>query len=291
MIAERETTWVYTKIYVPPDNTDAVLVGSILDVVRRYGARIDVWFYLRFFDERGAHIRFRCLTDLDTADEMASTDFEWGRPNTAIAMDLYEPETGKWGDGSGLRASERVFQISSEIALRLLASASGIGDGRLATGIIFIIEIAQTIGLSVEQRRGFVETHFNWWSGNAALSSERYAEISSKLDEAIPGIRAFFDDSGSRENARVDSRRFAESVAASFDEMSDARRSVLYFAHQHLHLMLNRLGLSPLDEAAVALGVLDEQFALGCFLDDETAVAEQKGSISERKENAKWIRQ
>ena len=68
--------------------------------------------------------------------------------------------------------------------------------------------------------------------------------------------------------------------------MDDVERSVLYFAHQQLHLMLNRLGLTASDEAAASFIVLNEKFIDGNGFFGSVTVAQRRDSACERKEDA-----
>ncbi|WP_308120677.1 lantibiotic dehydratase C-terminal domain-containing protein, partial [Streptomyces bambusae] len=97
------------------------------------------WFFLRFVDEHGLHVRLRHHGPLDAiaALEEAADRILTGRPEAhptapltpptrpprgvrGHAKGLYEPEYAKFAGPAGVRRAERAFQASSEFALEVI---------------------------------------------------------------------------------------------------------------------------------------------------------------------------
>ena len=135
----QSAVWFYIKLYPLPDtDLDETLRAFVVPFVYHWRSRCQRWFFLRFVDQNGPHIRLRMLVDGTTADAMYSDIFvsfavspvpkRWrtrtwipasvysetpGGGTARVSLDLYSPETSKWGTGHFLEAAESTFEASS----------------------------------------------------------------------------------------------------------------------------------------------------------------------------------
>lgn len=149
--------WIYLKLYLGEaiDRMDQLIVQLGQSVPGLDGAA--GWFFIRYFDETGVHIRLRvraqrgqesklagelqhrCANALNALHELLpSTYYPMVAPvgidqamkrvkaagahnDVQVVVDRYEPEVDKFGGVVGVRFAEEVFQVSSELACEILA--------------------------------------------------------------------------------------------------------------------------------------------------------------------------
>jgi Lantibiotic biosynthesis dehydratase C-term len=141
--------WVFWKIYPSRfEQLDDVLhqiVSPLVAEIRRT-SRLERWFFIRYVDERGWHIRLRMCGPPEeheqwsrklealVSDRLYSLPVPAGTqkqliPNTSVGQKLtdpgyttafYEPEYEKYGGLHGMAIAEEFFQSSSDLVLDLL---------------------------------------------------------------------------------------------------------------------------------------------------------------------------
>lgn len=229
--------WTYWRLYASPDELDraALELSSIVQGVEETSVR---WFFIRYTDAGGPHIRFRIRTSPDGADRL----FLLRRSITyRIEADLYEPETAKWGTGRSLEAAESAFQASSEFALSALSADAD----RLRVAYRVMLESVFRLVPEPEVRARMLETHATWWLSGNGPGSPLYGE--ALRESRLPAHGDAGEPSGLGGLDRV-----VAAFGAALDAADDSHVP-LYHLHQHLHLTMNRLGLGARQEALVAL--------------------------------------
>jgi hypothetical protein len=175
----------------------------------------------------------------------------------AYSKHVYEPEIAKFGD---MAVAERLFQLSSETALELLARHR---DGS-RSGLAAALMLAMTAGLPERQRPAFLHQYGWYWSGGPARRSWTAAPWTSLAD---PRVRAKAGGLLAEANAVLGGpsgellRGFARQFWAAAHSMP--LRSGYFQLFHHLHLAGNRLGVFPAAEAVIArllfLSAVDQQ--------------------------------
>ncbi|MFE0253651.1 lantibiotic dehydratase [Streptomyces sp. NPDC059010] len=131
--------WLYLKLHLSSRAQDDLLrdhVPELVDLAGRQGA--DGWFYIRYTDEAGHHLRLRLHGDAGAPERL------WGSVAPAVGALLrrwqrqglvrghvlaqYDPETERYGGPAAERLAERVFQYDSEAAVALLHLAKDPGN-------------------------------------------------------------------------------------------------------------------------------------------------------------------
>ncbi|MEU1055433.1 lantibiotic dehydratase [Streptomyces sp. NPDC005876] len=124
--------WLYLKLYGAARTQDDLLrdhLPGLVALAAEHGA--DRWFFIRYTDEGGHHLRLRL--------HAARSEDLWARAAPAVGALLvrwqreglvrghtvaqYDPETERYGGPEAGAAAERVFQHDSEAALELLRVA------------------------------------------------------------------------------------------------------------------------------------------------------------------------
>jgi thiopeptide-type bacteriocin biosynthesis protein len=229
------STWTYWKVYAPPTEVDR-LVLTLRQLVERVAGAATDWHFLRYADHSGPHLRFRAFTAPSIADALHAMRHQLGHP---VRPDLYEPEVEKWGS-TGVVGAERVFAASTLLAAQAIEQRTDISDRVLRRTVAVLVPDERS-------RRSVLRTHAAWWMGERDPDGGGVERALSALRDEPPS-GAQDREAGSDEFLQ----RFVDDLAAAM-RTAGPEHPPTYHLHQHLHLTMNRLGLDPHREAAVAL--------------------------------------
>lgn len=277
--------WLYYRVY--PGRLEAMeplLRTAVADAVACISqlAGIDRWFFVRYVDYRGYHVRLRfsgtldAINALQTKVEHLLTSSLAGlrnlepRPVRALvplpipslvsedvgyALDLYEPEYEVYGGKAGVQIAERLFQVSSELALEIVAEADRSDvEPRIPLALLMMMTTAET--WLVAERPGFWDRYATFWSGGDEAAALRWRE-SLRTGAARRGrvVRehcwAIMGDERIRrlvDRYRVALQKAFYAYQVDFPELDQES-----LCSQLIHLMNNRLGIFPFEEAYMAL--------------------------------------
>jgi hypothetical protein len=144
--------WIYLKLYLghAVDKIDGLILETLPKILAL--ERFERWFFLRYIDEKGVHLRLRfkvpagnavrlapairtlCEKGLEEMTRWPPADY---RPmvlpvgfdaqrspspdaTVGVVVDAYEPELDKFGGARGMPIAEEIFEGSSRIALEIL---------------------------------------------------------------------------------------------------------------------------------------------------------------------------
>lgn len=229
-----------------------------------------VWFFLRYLDATGLHIRIRvhgeaaklCELEGQLRQQLAYWHADHPEEVSYLRRAIYVPEWRKWGGSTGVRRAEQVFTASSRLAL---STPQQCWNHRF--GLALSVMRAGIDLLPVQQRASFTY-HYAWfWAGGDS-----------------PGLPVTRE--AVRRGARVAQGRLAEEILLWAREPGEWRHlkdhyldalagDLASFDHpaqrlfNHLHLTANRLGISPRDEALLAELLRIPQFSTDLI--EETA--------------------
>ena len=291
--------WIYLKVYVGQavDKVD----GLLLETVPRILALepFERWFFLRYLDEKGVHLRLRFRVPAGSAARLAGpihalcerqlgrlahlpptsyrpmvfptagsrdADAQRNVPATVgIVADTYQPELEKFGGTSGMPIAEEVFESSSRIALAILADEV---QGRFSRKTIApcLMQVVLDSIAPGEDAECFWRNYSLYWLGGQTTAAEdwrrRFFEKGSRLsDEQIPIM--WTADLPSRATALANEwREQLRRACNAYDQIENLGQVTAdILAFNFAHLMNNRLGLITLEEAYLA--ALLEQRARG----------------------------
>ncbi|MDT9689118.1 lantibiotic dehydratase C-terminal domain-containing protein [Streptomyces sp. P9(2023)] len=273
-----ERDWWYVRVYPGgPRLMDAAvrtLVPWLAEQAGRLGS--EDWFFIRYWDATGHHLRLRLRAGTDAVDALHGTAREEltglldtleerpedavgllpgalppGAPTRGVTPALYAPELAKYGGPDGVAVAERVFHLDSAFSAGLDLSALPRRYERAAHAVHFARALTSRV-LTEEERDVFWVRHrTRWgWQLRMAAAGEQLrpllGEISAGVREQgvpVPGVRE-----------RVDAH--ADALAELVLRAPGSRDHQLL---HHLHMVMNRLGFQPGEEAA--LGMLSGQTA------------------------------
>ncbi|MFH8386562.1 thiopeptide-type bacteriocin biosynthesis protein [Kitasatospora sp. NPDC018058] len=282
LVPERRT-WLYLKLYPGRlDLLDATLTEVVAPLVEEMAPFAARWFYLRYLDGSGPHIRLRFLVEPAQADALVLqrsalmgklAELTGGPERTALPLppvlpagearsrtdvrfDLYEPEYAKWGGPRYLEVAEHAFQASSATALQLLAASDGTVEHRLALGRLVMVRLLDRLDLPRAERESFLRTHYTWWSGLKQASPADAAARDANLRAVHEQVRPAVTERSGRMAETGHSSDLITGLCTNMligIEKRGVHQKPLYLAFHHLHLTLNRLGIAPVEEALVSL--------------------------------------
>lgn len=257
--------WLYYRIYV----SSVIELEALLEHVVRpliLPLRRELpdlrWFFLRFTDAGGPHLRFRLSAELPWLSHIQQgLDERLTRAQATNAEPrcvrfgkfLYQPENQKFGERGGVRLAERIFQIGSQTALTCLGDrhrAMRVAYG--ATQMLLLLA-----GLPAAQRLGFLHQYSWYWSGGIdrrpqPLSStvHRLPELTRRAERFIDHIKRVLSDPPTRQ-LLIDYQSAVWSELRS-PERRGVPRSDYFLLFHHIHLMNNRMGVYQVPEAQIA---------------------------------------
>ncbi|MEU9116769.1 lantibiotic dehydratase [Streptomyces sp. NPDC048483] len=129
--------WLSLKLHGAARAQDDLLRDRLPQLINRAGELgADDWFFIRYTDDAGHHLRLR-LHGADprelwgaVAPEVGALLTDWQRAGVLRSHGLaqYDPETERYGGAAAQRPAERVFRYDSEAALDLLRVAKDPGN-------------------------------------------------------------------------------------------------------------------------------------------------------------------
>jgi thiopeptide-type bacteriocin biosynthesis protein len=283
--------WLYLKIYPRMRSQMDQVIAQIVDpAIQRMQAdsSLERWFFVRYIDERGWHIRLRLkgsepsrrrwlcelsdlidstlpgLEDGDFIDRrlLPSMESSVARPSLpGFVQAHYEPEYEKYGGAVGLDIAEELFEASSDLTLGALRQLRAPNDY-----IILMLGVARSMicqSLQSETDRKHFLQHYLWyWTGQdgpgaanlrlrfRAASARRRAVLSERLGslDNVPTVGGLIADFEGAIQAAVSKLRIAR------DHITESPSNLGF---DYLHMTNNRLGVLPREEGYLASLLLE----------------------------------
>jgi thiopeptide-type bacteriocin biosynthesis protein len=285
------------------EHMDTALVGPLRAMLEKINP--ERWFYLRYTDRKGPHIRLRVLVDdaqmdevdrhimrtgtvmLDELSILPPANYEplirFAAPPEMVEQALaapvelnkiaYEPEFDVYGDaGKGMPIAEEFFWEASRLALDILDLNRREVRGCHKTLAPMFAERVISVFEPEQGRDKFLKFYASYWmmgSGLEHIFSEQFAIKLQQLRTSQTPVMPRPESLHAGEQAflarwekmleRAD-KRYREETKP----YGQVQRQKLVF--NFLHLMNNRLGFSPFEEAYIAT-VLGHTAAGGEFLE------------------------
>lgn len=238
------------------------------------------WHFLRYFDERGAHLRVRVHTDELRPSEVAELDdalaaalegrlaafledpgdqspeplyakpphHDFGGRGAGVHAACYERELEKYGNAAGVRVAEDVWTASSRAALHLLPGVRHDQARRVATAALLCQEAVELFAEYRELDSQVFWTRYGlyWSGGHNDWGRTRLRDTAA--DERVPDLVELAG------LPRPRAPELADAVARGClrgEEVGGVTAEALLF--HHLHLANNRLGVIPVEEPLIAV--------------------------------------
>lgn len=230
--------WLYGKLYTYANRQDEVLTEHLPRLLAALPPAVDRWFFIRYADPAGAHLRLRFHGDPATLHgELLPGVLDWVeqlrdlRLAGAFIIDGYEPETHRYGGHEALDAAETVFHHDSVAALeqlRLRAIGAVTAPPQLLAAANYLDLARQVHG----------DRWPDWWLANPR-DEEHHAYFREGRAAALRlldgGLRAAFPAEGAAAAlAALDARAAAMRAYASVAADGSVLASVLHMHHNRL---------------------------------------------------------
>lgn len=309
----RAATWssLHCHLYWRPEHTDAFLtetLAPLLDALRTAG-RIESWFFIRYAED-GPHLRIRALgadpvtaqdlraqaaeavraapypvdDQLEQAHRRAAGDPTALRAHGEVRESAYEPETERYGGPAALPVAEEVFCESSRIAVAAVARTP-LPAQRLAAAADFVLATAVALDLDPLDTVRWLRRGVIAWRGYAdgsglAPTMVQGPALDAAAAQSAAVVRRWHDIRSSRASGTRLRDQWAACVTRSRalledDESADPGRWLQVWSSQ-LHMLLNRMGVLPVEERSlcwfIASSLLAPEGTTDFFADHPGAV-------------------
>lgn len=281
--------WSYYKLYIGAsyDALDFVITDCIDEAIRRFGEH--GWFFLRYLDEGGLHLRVRFRLKKSTLAEVEPElfatlhdglsllsqrlpnpymplltfgGFTVNPPQQVLGVNCqrcdYVPEFDMYGGDTGVAIAEQVFYASSVLARAILIKEAAAELSRKNCALPLFIEAITTF-VSGRDMNGFLERYANFWlSGDAALGKHKNVFIDkaySMIDEGLTILPSVSEYDRSIADLAGQWKAALISARERYERRCPAYSKVLAdtLAFHFVHLMNNRLGFSTVEESYLAI--------------------------------------
>lgn len=277
-IARAALTWIFAKVYVfeRSDAFDWLLRFKVPALVDSLNC--ERWFFTRYVDDTGLHLRIRFEVDARSCAESKQTivralelefdalerfrDQRWYLPKSAadpavfgslveprrttVVFEPHRPEVSFCGPAAN-DIVESLFSYSSRLAVDVL---DRLDDRTLERSIALGLMHATAAALvPAAERRGFWVEYRDFWT-RSVPSAGWIAALFKKATSM--DVRAVNDELRALE---PECRGYAVALDIAREELNRTEPAFLAqraSLQQVIHLMNNRLGLSPLEEAYLA---------------------------------------
>ncbi|OBA01888.1 hypothetical protein A9D36_16335 [Bacillus subtilis] len=274
--------WVFYSIYVPrAEYLENIIINIVTPIVKQVKDSVQVhkWFFIRYIDMQGPHIRLRFLVNEDDIDIVEEITEEHLHRNlskvlaeplsemsrllpvktdtrsfeSGFQQEEYEPEYEKYGGVQGVHIAEDIFQSSSELVLSLLNDPGFKDNDRFDFALFLMKKTAEHASLSADQARGLWESMLHHWSGADYTEGITYK---TKLEEAaekrIDVINVVIEKMYSNPFVIKLTEGYQKILQRAFSQIQESekiRTSHSHLSFHYIHMMNNRLGVWPIEEA------------------------------------------
>lgn len=258
------------------------LVRPIRDLVRA-DRDFRGWFFVRYIDQRGPHIRLRLQGSARMRHELATAvgaliesrlpQLPPGHTRRQIltnphqpplpvsahgyTLETYQPEYVKYGGHAGVEIAERLFEASSEITLRALALEQPASLDPLLLAAAFAESGLSKTHPEASARERFLRRYLWYWSGqnrpganDIRLSLER--EVERRLAETSQDLAALTANAMLRGLVDEYGRAFDDTLSSLAQAAGHVLAQPGHLCFDYIHMNNNRLGILPVEEAYLA---------------------------------------
>ncbi|MFD9718888.1 lantibiotic dehydratase C-terminal domain-containing protein [Streptomyces sp. NPDC059076] len=276
----RETDWWYVRAYPGDQDSmdDATRVLIPWLAARAAEEDAPAWFFTRYWDMSGHHLRLRLtcsadgidrihdrlpelvvlLNSLDRpapAERLVPGSVPQGLPRVKLARTcLYAPELAKYGGAQGVSRAEQLFTASCRWYDDQRIGALPPLYERAALAVSYMRALVGAALPESQARKGFWTAHRRQWGRQLRMAAPVQDELRGLLSRAAKGVGQASLRLGEplRESVTTQVETVVRTLDAAALDNNPVRREVLLL--NYLHMDLNRWGFVPAEESL--LGVL-----------------------------------
>jgi thiopeptide-type bacteriocin biosynthesis protein len=268
MLQDTGDNWLSCHIYydaIP----DKMLVQSVRPFIQQtLGKGCVGYFFIRYFDEQGPHIRLRFKLPPELREKMKA---EVTVSFPTVRFIRYEPETSRYGGSKGVAVSERFFEASSTAVLEYMFSEAAQWNYSLAMGAALQLQVGMASGLGMSANEATqLFTHIvQDCRQDDRIEDERLAEAFYKQREyAVAQLRGIWSmcegDVECKERWFSDWQHTVQSLGDELRQLwangglhisplaAHETNQLWSLYESYIHMTNNRLGILRQDEALIA---------------------------------------
>ncbi|MYR93907.1 MULTISPECIES: thiopeptide-type bacteriocin biosynthesis protein [unclassified Streptomyces] len=275
-----QPTWLSLHCFLRsvPADVDAFLTGAVAPLLDGLVAEGEAtgWFFIRY-DEGGHHLRIRVRgvtgaraaslpKDLARAAERLPVADSVGGPfphgqaeHAEVREEPYVPETGRYGGPEALPVAEKLFVLSSRVAVRGLQDTPR-GSARLALAIDLAHTTALACGMDRLAAAQWLRRHAAGWRWAKDVPLLGAQHIHARVNSVYALQRGTLTSRARALRQALEDGTAPGAAADWYDGVRDADRALRSLSlpvtrpqiwASQLHMLFNRLGLAPDEERAV----------------------------------------
>ncbi|SRR6266568_2932520 len=261
---KKDTIWLSCYIYYN-EFPDTFLTQKILPLTKQIlkEKNIEQYFFIRYFDKRGIHIRLRFKGKKEMLEYRIQPFLKKHYQN--IRFVTYRPEITRYGGREGIMLAEKLFGASSTAVLYYLEQAKNNSyENSLGFAIQLNISMAYSLGMDTTQTASFfkhVASHGDETIYAQKLKQQRtnivpdISHLWKGLDRKILFKEQFFNAwikevtliGNEIQNANKENK--LQYIAS---KKTNRQNSLWYLYESYIHMNNNRLGIYNLDEPYIA---------------------------------------
>ncbi|WNM29194.1 thiopeptide-type bacteriocin biosynthesis protein [Streptomyces sp. Li-HN-5-11] len=274
------TDWWYVRAY--PGHPDAMDEATRVLIpwlaARASEEAASAWFFTRYWDMSGHHLRLRLKCSADGVDrvherlpELVELLHALDRPVPAERLVpgsvpqglplvrqarccLYAPELAKYGGARGVARAEELFTASCRwYADQRIGSLAPLSD-RAALAVSYMSVLVRAALTDAQARTAFWSAHRRQWGRQLRMAATGREDLRGLLTRASKGVgeaMAHLDD-GLRQSVESHAETVVRTLDGAAADQNPVPREELLL--HYLHMDLNRWGFVPAEESL--LGVL-----------------------------------
>ena len=207
--------WVYFKVYCSVSRSDLILTTVVSDCLADFSQKglLKCWFFIRYFDSDGYHLRIRFRLNSDNGFQHVVSYFRTALSGliqsnivSKVQLCTYERELERYGIDS-IDLAEQLFSIESEIIIAVLRyiDENNLEEERFYICFVILDSILDSFGFSFEEKSKILvrlAESFGREFGKSKYTIKQlsvvYREVKPKIERYLsrkisdPGLSAVF---------------------------------------------------------------------------------------------------
>lgn len=180
--------WLYYNIYMGPQSSDNLLTSIIPTITDKLlqDQRIDKWFFIRFRDENGLHLRVRFHTtstkhinSIIQEFHALTTPFVKNHLINDLQIRTYKREIERYGNHT-MEESESLFFSNSELILNIIKLTEQDQELRWLYGMKAIDVFLDGWGLNLKSKKALLEERKNVFGEEFGVNKPVRKQLSKK---------------------------------------------------------------------------------------------------------------
>jgi len=247
--------WLYYTIYLGPQTSDKFLTKSLSPLAQSLHQNnlIDKWFFIRYKDEKGMHLRVRFhITELKNLGKVILEFYDTVHPYLLnrlihnVSVNTYKREIERYGPRT-IDDFEYLFWINSEITLKIIEMSENNSEVRWLYGMKLIDVFLSNWNLELRDKKQLLESlkigfgkEFGVDKYTRKHLSRKYRENKSKIEDIL--VNGDEDFNAMLFSFSTDNLIYIENILVSVSKNDSFRKEKLYdFLSSYIHMFCNRL--------------------------------------------------